>query len=68
MPWSLGSVARQMIALERGFGKECQENTAGTDLEENVTACFLGDDREAQDRPIEGFGFVQVVNISPRQT
>ena len=66
MPWSFGSVGRPLIAPERGLGNEGKENVTGTHLEENVTAWFLGNQHQAQDRPVEDFSFVQVANVNGR--
>src|SRR5262249_18153027 len=37
--------------------------TGLADLEENVTARFLADDREAKDCPVEGFRRLEVIDV-----
>jgi hypothetical protein len=41
---------RQMIALQRGVSKECEQDVCLAHLAENVTARLLAHDPQAQDR------------------
>src|SRR5262249_43328394 len=45
MAWAGGSMRRQMLALQRSFGHECEQDAALARLEENVMARLLADDR-----------------------
>src|SRR5947208_711046 len=46
-----------------GFGQESKQDAGLSRLEENVTAGFLADDRQAQNRPVEGFRRSEVIDV-----
>ena len=48
-------MSRQRVTLQRGFGPESEQDAGLAHLKEDVTARLLADEREAQDRPVEGF-------------
>jgi hypothetical protein len=56
-------VRRQLLALQRGFGQESKQDTGLANLEEDVTARLLADDREAKDRPVKGFRSPDVIDL-----
>src|SRR5262245_13770392 len=55
MAWPGSPVRRQLVALQRGFGQESEQDVGLARLDEDVTARLLADDREAQNCPVEGF-------------
>src|SRR5262245_66478732 len=57
------AMRRQLVALERGFGQESQQDAGLAHLEENVTARLLADDPQAQDSPVEGFRSLEVIDV-----
>jgi len=63
MAWPGCSMRRQRIALQRGFGQECQQHITLAHLEENMTARLLADDREAKDGLVEGFRRLEVIDV-----
>src|SRR5262249_30209462 len=63
MAWPAGSMRRQLVALQRGFGQESEQDAGLARLEENVTARLRADDRQAKDRPVEGFRRPEVIDV-----
>src|SRR5262249_12565573 len=57
------AVSRQLAALERGFGQEGEQDTGLADLKENVTAWLLADDRQAQNRLVEAFRRLEIIDV-----
>jgi hypothetical protein len=53
----------QLVALERGFGQESKQDAGLANLEENVTARLLADDAQAQERPVERFGRLELIDV-----
>ena len=53
----------QLIALERGFGQESEQDAGLAHLEEDVTARLPAHDPQAQHRPVEGFRSLVVIDV-----
>jgi hypothetical protein len=59
-----GSMRRQLVALPRGVGKESEQDIAVAHSKENVVTRLFADDREAQNRQVEGFRRLEVIDIN----
>jgi hypothetical protein len=63
MAWPAGSMRRQLVALQRGFGQESEQDAGLANPKEDVTARLLAHDPQAQDRPVEGFRSLEVIDV-----
>jgi hypothetical protein len=57
------SMSGQLVALQRGFGPESQKDTGLANLEENVTAMLLVHDPQTENRRIEFFRRLEIVDV-----
>jgi hypothetical protein len=55
---------RQLVALQRGFGSESQQDAGLARREEDVTTRLLAQDPQVQDPSVEGFRSLQVIRAN----
>ena len=62
MAWPFGTMTRQCVPFKVVSGTKASR-TLLAHLKENVMARFFANDRQAQNRPVKGFNFLEIIHV-----